>query len=255
MRALVGAAKLTAYLCLTLLLIPLQWIVTKCAHGAGLYALPLFYHRLCCRIFGIKVLVEGVIHTQPPVVYMSNHLSYLDISVIGSILPASFMAKKDVARWPLFGTLARLQKTLFVSRNPRDAATTKKEFEDQLKSPLPLVIFPEGTSSNGSSILPFKTSLFESFLKQDITIQPFTISLLEINGRKPSTDALRDLYAYHGDISLPPHLWNFSKLKGCVLKLSFQEPVLPLAFDDRKFLSLAVYKQVSEGLDLSVAEA
>lgn len=255
MRSVVGALKLATYLILTLILIPVQWAVMKVTSGKSILVIPKFYHGLSCKIFGIKVIVEGNIKTAPHTVYMSNHLSYLDITVISSVLPACFMAKKDVAGWPLFGTLARLQNTLFVSRNPRDASTSKIEFEERLKSPLPLIIFPEGTSSNGSSILPFKSSLFESFLMKKTAIQPFTISLLEIDGKRPLSGEIRDLYAYHGDISLPPHFWNFSKLKGCVIKLNFKEPILTISYNDRKSLSIDVRNRVVEGLDLCLPAA
>lgn len=255
MRPVIGAFKLGTYLLLTFSLMPVQLFLRLVSNGPIIYAFPKWYHGLCCRIFNIQVIVEGKIETGPHVVYAGNHLSYLDITVIGSVLPAAFIAKKDVAGWPLFGTLGKLQNTLFISRDPRDAAQVKKDFEERLKDPLPLILFPEGTSSNGSGILPFKSSMFEIFLNKDLTIQPFTLSLLQVDEQNAVTPAQRDLYAYHGDIVLAPHFWNFSKMKGAVLKLKFQEPVSTVSFNDRKSLSAITYQSVAEGLDLSHAAA
>lgn len=246
-----GPLKLIAYLTLTLVCIPFQAMMLLLFGDQYVYRIPQWYHRICCKIFGITVLVEGQIEQGPGVVYISNHLSYLDIPVITSILPTSFVAKKEVAGWPLFGLLAVLQKTFFVSRARGDSAREKNLFLDRLKSPLPLMLFAEGTSSDGSKIYPFKSSLFEVFLNQNFKLQPVTISILKIDEKTPATELKRDLYAWHGDMTLMPHLINFSKVKKTVIKVTFQKSISTNCFNDRKLLSEAVYQKVQEGLDFT----
>lgn len=263
MRGMIGAGKLFLYLALTAALIPLQWLIGLFTKGPALYAIPLFYHRLCCRLFGIRLIVEGDIARSDDgrrIVFAGNHISYLDITALGSLIPASFVAKKDVARWPLFGTLAKLQNTYFISRARADAVQEREAFARRLRdNPAPLIIFPEGTSSNGSGVLPFKSMMFDIFLNKDIMIQPFTISLIAADERNVTGGAesafLRDYYAYHGDISLPPHLWGFAKGKGCVLKIVFDKPYATDRFDDRKALCAYTYERVTQGLDLSSSPA
>jgi lyso-ornithine lipid O-acyltransferase len=255
MRSVLGAFKLGIYLLLTLICMPVQIALRVMCRGPIIYKFPKFYHGLCCRIFNIKVIIEGDIETGDHVVYAGNHLSYLDITVLGSVLPAAFIAKRDVASWPLFGILAKLQNTLFISRDPKDAEAVKKAFEKRLECPLPLILFPEGTSSNGTKILPFKSSMFEIFLNKNIKIQPFTLSLLAVDGKSAADDTQRDLYAYYGDTVLAPHLWRFSKLKGVTLKVTFQKKLSTNSFNDRKSLCTTVHEGVMTGLDLSPIHA
>ncbi len=254
MRSLVAGVKVTSYLILTLSLIPVQWALLRFFPKLNPYAFPQFYHRLCCQIFRIKVIVEGEIDHSDHVVYISNHVSYLDIPVIASTLRTAFIAKLDVASWPLFGTLGRLQRTFFISRNPRHADKEKNAFLDRLKEPLPLVLFAEGTSTLGEKIIPFKSSLFDVFLNKNIRLQPMTISILEVDEEKAVSEKQKEIFAW-GDVEIPEHMWRFSKGKGCVIKLTFQKPILSHSYNDRKQLSNDCYERVLEGLDLSASRA
>ena len=83
--------------------------------------LPMLFHRGLCRIFGLRLKVNGHICQQRPTLFISNHVSYLDIFLLGSVVPGYFIAKSEVATWPLLGKLARLQNTLFIERNSRHA--------------------------------------------------------------------------------------------------------------------------------------
>jgi 1-acyl-sn-glycerol-3-phosphate acyltransferase len=250
MRSVIAAIKVTAYLVLTFSCIPVQIALLRFAPNLNPYKFPQWYHRLCCRIFAIKVTIEGTPVRDKQVVYISNHTSYLDIPVIASTLQTAFVAKLDVASWPLFGTLGRLQRTLFISRARTAIGKEKDSFENRLKEPLPLVLFAEGTSTIGERIKPFKSSLFEVFLNKDITIQPMTISIMEIDGKKVVSDAQREIFGW-GDVEIPEHLWRFSKTKGCVIKLTFQKPLSTHSYFDRKRLSTDCYDLVLQGLDLS----
>ena len=251
MRSVIGAARLVIFVLSGLFTIAYQSTVLFFTKGRFAYIYPRAYHAFLCRMFGIKIITEGRIETEGQVVYVGNHISYLDIEVIGSLLTGSFVAKKEVESWPLLGIMGKMQRTLYISRSPKDAPRETKVMLDRLEEGLPLIIFPEGTSSNGTNVLPFKSSFFEIFLNRNIKIQPFTISVLEVDGKSAGNDGVRDQYAWHGDMTLEPHLWSFAKGKGAVIKVTFQEPVLSTSFDNRKALASACHEGVAKGLDLS----
>jgi 1-acyl-sn-glycerol-3-phosphate acyltransferase len=257
MRPVVAAIKITAYLTLTFACMPIQVLILflyRLYPRFNPYGFARLYHRLCLKIFRIKVIIEGQIDSASNIVYVSNHASHLDIPVIASVLRTAFIAKLDVASWPLFGTLGRLQRTHFISRNPRHAERERNIFDKRLTEPLPLVLFAEGTSTSGEKIKPFKSTLFDVFLNKNIKIQPFTLSILETDKKTAKTIQQKEIYAW-GDIPITEHLWLFSKSKGAVIKLKFQQPILANCYNDRKSLSNDCYQSVLEGLDLSSRES
>ena len=107
--------RITIYFSLTLLLIPVQAAALGLSRGLAA-RVPLTYHRWCCRILGFDVKVSGQLSRCRPTLYVSNHASYLDISALASVVPGSFIAKSEVASWPFFGLLAKLQRTVFIER-------------------------------------------------------------------------------------------------------------------------------------------
>ncbi len=251
MRNLIGAGRLIIFLLSVVVTLVYQSVLMLFTKGPLSLVYPRAYHEFCRKLLGIKVIVEGDIARGKNIVYVGNHISYLDIQVLGSLLYGSFIAKKEVESWPIFGIVGKMGRTLYISRNPADAASATKMIADRLEEGLPLIVFPEGTSSNGTKILPFKSSFFEIFLNKDIKIQPFTISVLEVNGESVNSPSVREEYAWYGDMTFTPHLWNFAKSKGAVIKVKFQEPVLSALFSDRKSLSAACHDGVVKGLDLS----
>lgn len=251
MRTLIGIFRLTVYGLACLLLIPVQQIIVLITRGPASHIIPRAFHRFSCHLYNIKVMIKGQPVADKRIIFVGNHLSYLDIEVIGSVIKGSFIAKEDVAHWPLFGTLARLQQTVFISRDPRRAEESKFAFSEALKRTMPLILFAEGTSSNGAQVLPFKSTLFELLLSSDITIQPFTLSLTGMDGKPVHEPAQRDRYAYYGDTVLAPHLWQFAKSKGAELTLTFHEPLDRAAHPDRKSLAGAAQTACAAGLELA----
>jgi len=122
---------------------------------------PMVYHRLCCWLLDIRIETRGTMSAAKPTLFVCNHSSYLDISVLGTLIEGSFVAKAEVANWPFFGFLAKLQRTVFVDRQRRSAAHQQR---DQLARRLDagdnLILFPEGTSNDGNRTLPFRSALF-----------------------------------------------------------------------------------------------
>lgn len=253
MRNVIASSKFFAMAIWSISLIPFQIIILSVHRGKWAYELPYIWERGMCRIFGIKVVIEGVPNKDKQTIYMANHLSYLDIPAIASILKASFVAKADVAKWPVFGFLSKMQQTAFIERSRKEVALQKNALQNMLAEGKSLIIFPEGTSSDGRDVLPFKSSLFsialgENATQQDLYIQPVTVSLINANGAEPTTQDIRDLYAWHGDMTLPPHLWQFAKSCGATIKLTFHEPYIAATFDDRKILAGKCHTDVLNGL-------
>lgn len=229
---------------------PLQWVAVLTGGGRFPGGLPALFHRLACRVMGIVVEVRGTMHGGQTV-WIANHLSYLDILAIGSVARCSFVAKDDIRGWPVFGRLARLQDTVFISRTSRRAAAVARALSAALAAGRSLVVFPEGTTSDGSSVLPFKSSMFEVFVadraRADVTLQPLTVWVETIDGRAVDV-ANRDLYAYHGDASLGPHLLRFLGTKGARVRLTFHAPLTEDSTASRKTLANAAHVAVASGL-------
>ena len=231
---------------------PVQIIAMLLCGSKYAYTMPRLWHKGVCRILGLKVIIQGTACTDRQVIFVSNHMSYLDIPVIGSVLKVSFVAKSEVAKWPVFGFLSKLQQTAFVSRSKSTLGNDKNNLETMLKDGRSMVIFPEGTSTDGRSVVPFKSSLFSIVLADDgtdIWLQPMTLSLISVNGKSPSSQAVRDLYAWHGDMTLNPHLAGFGKISGATIKITFHEPIRARATPDRKVLSQLCHEKVLGGLE------
>lgn len=253
MKALWTPLKLGGFLLWCLIMVPPQLIMMLLSGRKPAYTLPYFWHKGVCALFGLKVLIEGTPCTDRQVIFVCNHMSYLDIPVIGSVLKASFVAKSEVAQWPVFGFLSRLQQTAFISRSKTTLGSDKNNLETMLKDGRSLIIFPEGTSTDGRSVVPFKSSLFSiavsaDALANDIWLQPMTLSLTMVDRQSPAAQTLRDMYAWYGDMNLAPHLAAFTRIRGATVKITFHPPIQARALPDRKKLALVCHEQIAHSL-------
>ena len=173
--------------------------------------MPLWYHRRCCRLLGFRVEASGRKSTAHPTLYASNHVSYIDIMVLGSLIEGSFVAKAEVASWPLYGWLAKLQRSVFVERRGRAALAHRDEMSGRLERGDDLILFPEGTSSDGNRVLPFKSALFSVAEQRPrgeaLLVQPISIAYTKLDGM-PMGRYLRPLFAWYGDMDMGGHLWH-----------------------------------------------
>ena len=217
------------------------------------YVVPFAFHNSLRMTFGIKLKIEGAIQKDKQTVFVGNHLSYLDIPVMGSLLKANFVSKDDVRGWPIFGLLAELSRTIFISRTPSKAAQSIQQMNDAINEGRSLIIFPEGTSTRGKEVLPFKSSFFDIFLKNqnkdDLSIQPFTIGLTKTNGQLVTKDQDYDTYAWHGDMDLQPHIWSLAKGNGAELTITFHEPISLKGYENRKILAVDCFDKTQKGLE------
>jgi 1-acyl-sn-glycerol-3-phosphate acyltransferase len=255
MHSAAAVFKIFLLAILTAFVVGSQTITLPFYRGRASYWLPLFWQWGTCRIFGIKIIRCGMPVTDRQTLYIANHLSYLDIPALGSQVMGSFVARGDMSRWPLIGYMGKMQQTIYISRDRQDATEGKNALEEKLQEGANLMIFAEGTSSDGSRVLPFKSSLFslaiDSPTGNPLTVQPVTISLLSVNGLHATSGEVRDLYAWHGDMTLPPHIWQFAKMKGATLEIKFHPPREASTYSDRKLLCGDCYNDVSGGLKLA----
>ena len=243
--------RLIGYVSVTLTLLPLQ-IVALWLKSPLAVRLPIAYHRWCCRILGFRVVIRGDQERAARTLFVSNHCSYTDVIVLGSIIPASFVAKAEVKAWPFFGILARLQRTVFVDRSGIKAREQRDGMIQRLAAGDNLILFPEGTSDDGNRVLPFKSALFSVAQHpiengNTVKIQPISIAYTQLDGM-PTGRALKPYFAWYGDMELASHIWELAGLGLITVEVVFHPPVAMSAFDSRKSLAAHCHETVSAGV-------
>lgn len=200
-------------------------------------------HRTCefaLRVLHVRIEVNGDLPTSGLIV--SNHLSYLDILTFSTVFPCVFVSKKEVRSWPVFGLLAHLAGTRFLDRARQvDAHRVKNEVQEALEAGTRVVVFPEGTSSDGSSVLPFKPALFEAVAGRQ------TVTAAHLRYSVTRGDVVNDV-CYWGDMTFFPHLLRLLSKPTIGVHLSLGQPC---EFADRKNAAAEMYRQVCE---LAMAE-
>ncbi|MCQ0988584.1 lyso-ornithine lipid O-acyltransferase [Jiella marina] len=233
----------TVLVAMTLLLWPLQAIAMR-RRWPLRRKLPHLWHQVACYITGIRVHVIGRPSPAHPLLLVANHQSWSDIMVLGSVMPLSFIAKAEVRDWPAFGLLAKLQRTVFVEREARGrTGRHASAIADRLSEGDVMVLFAEGTTSDGNEVLPFKTALFgaaQMALRDSHTgstaVQPVAIAYTHANGL-PLGRFFRPLAAWPGDVTLGPHLLAFLKEGAIDVTVTFGETLTFTETSNRKDLA------------------
>jgi 1-acyl-sn-glycerol-3-phosphate acyltransferase len=216
------------------------------------YILRLIYRGLV-RVSGFKVELVGQPCREAPVLYVANHCSYFDIMVLGSLLDAAFVAKKEVGTWPGIGFLATLSGTVYVERRARHSRTQRDEMKAKLdEEAQSLILFPEGTSSDGKSVLPFKSALFSVAEAGGaaLPVQPISLSYSGLDGL-PMGRNWRSYYAWYGDMELADHIWMALGLGRATVTVVFHPPVTMAALPSRKALADHCHAAVRHGVTLA----
>ncbi len=246
MRDIIALLRLVLFVLVTFVLVPVHLLVVVTTRSM---AVTHAWHRAMARIFAIRVRWVG--NTDPangkPRAYVCNHVSYLDIIAMGGRMEASFVAKSEVASWPLFGYLAKLQNTIFIERRRGALEASHLALAQALKSGRDIVLFAEGTSTDGRTVLPFKPALFDVFYEQGVTasVVPVALVLERVDGRVPVTQADRDVYAWwRPETTLVPHLWAFARTRGVQVAVHVLDGLDPATFADRKILAKAAHDKV-----------
>jgi 1-acyl-sn-glycerol-3-phosphate acyltransferase len=186
--------------------------------------------RGALKVLKVDVSFEG----RPPRhgLLVSNHLSYLDVVVLASIVPAIFVAKKEVRSWPVFGWFARCAGTIFVDRQSRyDVGRVTREMHETLDLGAVVVLFPEGTSSAGTSVLPFRSSLLEP-----LRSPKHLAGVAAIDYQLPD-GCVQEEVCYWGDHNFGAHLLNLLTKKKVQAKVRFGLPHCPLAMSRKQLAS------------------
>jgi 1-acyl-sn-glycerol-3-phosphate acyltransferase len=243
-------ARLALYFAWTLSLMPVQ-AVGLALRRRWTSRLPVFYHRWCCQILGLRIQVIGTPTATRPVLFTANHISYTDITVLGSIVPGSFIAKAEVGKWPFFGWLAKLQRSVFVDRRVRSAAVHRDAIGERLAAGEALILFPEGTSGDGNRVLPFKSALFAAAQSEKdrppVIVQPISLAYVRLDGM-PIRRLYRPFFAWYGTIDLAPHIWSMVGLGTVDVVVQFHPPAFLADCGSRKALAGYCHARVAGGL-------
>ncbi len=214
------------------------------------------YWAVFAWLIGIEVRVIG--NPAAPsggrqIVFVSNHSSWIDIPVLGGVLEGCFVSKGDVAGWPIIGNIARLGRSVFVSRSRTATGRERDMMRAKLRDGDNLILFPEGTSSDGSRVLPFRSSFFAlaetrpGERPEDLPmIQPVSVVYDRLGGL-PAGRASRPIFAWYGDMDIASHFWRLTQHIGLRATVLLHTPMDPAQFADRKALSQAVWQIVADG--------
>lgn len=257
---MVVVVRFILWILLTLIIIPTCLFIKRFLPKYKFLA-PRVYHKLLCKVIGIEIEVRGEMSKQTPTLFVSNHLSYLDIPVLGSLIKGSFVSKGEVRNWPVIGFLATLQNTIFIKKQKRSEAGKQANIMvTRLHEGDSLIVFPEGTSWYGTRVVPFKTSLFsvaqqkvkyneeEHFLK----VQPISVHFAELNG-EPTTYNDRQYYSWVGDEEMFPHLPRFFSFGKKKMIVEFHPMVSMDEFANRKEMAKYCEDVVSDSLSEKIA--
>lgn len=255
MKNLRAFLVLATFFAFTLPLMPLQHLFVR-SKSRFARTFPHWYHRQVCRIVGVRINVDGELARRNGVLVVSNHVSWLDITVLSAVAPVSFVAKQEVSTWPFVKWLAKLQRSVFVDRERRTATGAKaNEILDRLEAGDHVVFFAEGTSSDGNGVLPFRSALFaavkppgseatesqDSDKRQDsvqshVSVQTLALAYTKVYGL-PLGRRGRPQVAWYGDMDMASHAWRLLGLGPLEANIRIGPPVPLDDFADRKELA------------------
>jgi 1-acyl-sn-glycerol-3-phosphate acyltransferase len=237
----------------TLLLYP--WLAASrgLRYRRGQQLVPQIYHRIMRLLLGIRISVQGAPSSRRPLLIVANHTSWLDIVIISSFLPVVFVAQHEVASWPIFGWLAKLQRSIFVNRGRRhEVHATIDRIAETLAAGDVVGIFPEGTSTDGTDVLPFRSALIgavgETLRRTEqfstVFIQPVSLAYVGPNRQFA-------VWARENHTPFIPHLLQVIRCRRIEAALAFGDPVAADKNSDRKALARrlqgAVRQSIAEG--------
>lgn len=243
MRRVRAFLVLATFFAFTIPLMPLQLLFVRTGSRFA-RTFPHWYHRQVCRIIGVRLNVEGEIARSQGVLIVSNHVSWLDITVLSAVAPVSFVAKQEVSTWPFVKWLAKLQRSVFVDRERRSEVGTKaNEILDRLEAGDHIVLFAEGTSSDGNMVVPFRTALFAAAKPpgghatgSNVSVQTLALTYTKLYGL-PLGRRGRPQVAWYGDMDMASHAWKLLGLGPLDASIRIGPPVPLDDFPDRKALA------------------
>jgi len=215
--------------------------------------IPRLWHRFALRVFGIRLRTTGAIAEGRPLLLVSNHISWTDIVILGASADVNFIAKADMIKWPVIGWLCTLQRTLFVDRSrPRQSGEQANEIGTRIAAGDPMVLFAEGTTSDGNLLMPFKSTLFGAATmalaaapEKKVFIQPVAVAYTRLQGM-PMGRQHRGHSAWIGDQDLVPHVVSLLREGAMDAELRFGEPIVFDAASNRKQVARLIETRVRD---------
>ena len=218
--------------------------------GRGKVLFARLYWATFARLIGLHVRTVGAGPAGGRgrrVVYVANHCSWLDIPVLGGRIEACFVSKDEVVRWPGVNLVARLGRTVFVSRTRQAIGRERDAMRQRLEGGDDLLLFPEGTSSDGARVLPFRSAFFSVAEGADPPlIQPISVAYDRLGGL-PTRRSTRAVFAWYGDMDLASHFWRLAQCRGMRTTVLLHPPLDPHDFPSRKALAQAAWEAVAGG--------
>jgi 1-acyl-sn-glycerol-3-phosphate acyltransferase len=215
-------------------------------HARGSALVMHVWSRGLCALLGIRVTAQGSPRTAParaPVLIAANHIGYLDVIILASISPALFVSKSELAGWPVLGKLARSVDTLFLDRNRARAVTeVAAGMVGHFAAGERVILFPEGTTTQGNTVGPFHSALFEPALRAGVPVQGAALRYAPRSSADPA-----DMAAWVGDASFVPHLYSLFRGGGLAVAVTFQEERVPAT--DRRETAEAVRAWIVDTLE------
>ncbi len=244
-----GPLVAALFFVMTPLLIFLQWVLRK-LNLPGWGTIGVRYYSVLCASLRIRVRMVGTPVRDRAVLFISNHVSWADILVIGSIAPIAYVSKSEIGNWPLVGTAAKSQRTIFVDRSRRQqTGDAIADIVDRLANGTSVVLFAEGTSSDGNRVLPFRSALIGAVkeasarAEHGILIQPMSICYTGLNGI-PMGRQHRPTVAWYGDLDFMPHITAFIARGAVDAVVSYGEPIAADGTTDRKVMTRTLQSAV-----------
>ena len=235
----------------TMFLVPLQWI-SRLLDISLAQKLPQIWHKLVLRLIGVRVHVHGKFSQAHPLLLVCNHVSWVDILVMGSVRSLCFIAKSEINSWPVINKMAKLQGTVFIDRaNRRDTVNQADTIAARLLHGDVMVLFAEGTTGDGNKILPFNSSLFgaaqyavrQSRLEKAM-VQPVAITYTRLHGL-PLGRRFQSLASWPGNVALAPHLMTFLGKSAFDVDVVLGTPIEFTAMTNRKHIAIDANRQVA----------
>lgn len=236
----------------TLILIPFQMIAVKLDLKLA-RKLPMLWHKIATKLVGLNIRVTGKIPSTRPLMLVSNHVSWMDIPVLGSVMELSFIAKSEVNEMTGANFLSRLQRTIFIVReDKRKAGQQAQEITQRMLDGDAMVLFGEGTTHDGNRIGTFKSALLgaaQFALKDDavdsVMIQPVSIAYTRLHGM-PMGRYTRAKAAWYGDMRLGSHAINIMLQSAWDVEVIFGEPIIFDEDSNRRHVTKQIQSQVRD---------
>jgi 1-acyl-sn-glycerol-3-phosphate acyltransferase len=196
------------------------------------------------RVLGLRVTVIGNVPRGRPVLFVANHCSWIDIVALGSVLPGCFVSKADVAKWPLVGWVAKLGRTIFVSRAKATMVAERARMNARLATGDNIILFPEGTTSDGTRILAFQSGFLAiADAPARPVIQVVTIVYDALDGL-PIRRSDRPIIAWYGDMTMAEHFPAIGRARSFHATIVLDPPIRHGEFANRKILAGAIHARM-----------